>query len=298
MGPDANLQWHCVPEFAEWLSPRLAGVDVVHAHMLGAWWAAASTVPTEIPLVASEHNGYSWWGEPPWEAMTDVAGRIDRFFAHGPGARAGAVRVGVSEDRIRTGISPVVGMDSRPRPCLPSPRIVFAGRLSPDTGPDVLIEAIARMASPPPLLMLGSGVLLDGLRDQVARLKLEDVVRFCGWVDDPGPWVAGASVQACPSRDESFSQTAVMAMGLGVPVVGTDVDGFPETLADRRGIIVPPDDPDALAFALEQVLAGRAPLDPDEARVWTRQFETERVAGVYEQAYQELCLPAKSQLTI
>lgn len=288
MGSGADLQWHCDPGFAAWLAPRLAGADVVHAHMLGAWWAAARVVRDAVPLVASEHNGYAWSGEPPWAAMAEVAERVDRFYAHGPGARAGAVRAGILEDRIRPGISPVVGMDARPRLGLPSPRIVFSGRLSADKAPDVLIDAIARMAAPPPVLMLGAGALLDDLHAQVAQLGLESVVRFCGWVDEPGPWVAGAAVQVCPSRDEAFSQTAVLAMGLGVPVVGTDVDGFPETLADRRGIMVPSEDPEALAVALEQVLAGRLRPDTAAARVWARQFDIERVATVYEQTYNDL----------
>jgi glycosyltransferase involved in cell wall biosynthesis len=288
MGSATNLQWHCDPDFAGWLAPRLAGADVVHAHMLGAWWAAAWAVPDDVPLIASEHNGYAWWGETPWEAMAEVAGRVDRFYAHGPDARAGASRVGIPADRIRRGISPVVGMDARPRPGLPSPRIVFTGRLSRDKAPDVLIDAIARMTAPPSVLILGAGAMLDDLRDQVARLGLENVVRFCGWVDEPGPWVKGASVQACPSRDEAFSQTAVLAMGLGVPVVGTNVDGFPDTLADRRGIKVPSEDPEALAAALEEILDGGLRTDTAGARKWARQFDTEPVTTVYEQAYNDL----------
>lgn len=296
MGSEVDLQWHCDPAFASWLAPRLGDAEAVHAHMLGSWWAAASAVPDDVPLLASEHNGYAFWGEPPWAAMADVAERVDRFYAHGPGARAGAVRAGIPEDRIRRGISPVVGMDSRRRPGLPSPRIVFSGRFSPDKAPDVLIDAVARMAAPPAVLMLGSGVLLDDLRAQVARAGLDRVVRFCGWVDEPGPWVAGASVQACPSRDEAFSQTAVLAMALGVPVIGTNVDGFPETLGDGRGIMVSPDDPEALAVALEQVLAGRVRADSGAARVWARRFEIERVATVYEQAYEELRVGAAPEL--
>ncbi|MDQ6778260.1 MAG: glycosyltransferase [Actinomycetota bacterium] len=288
MGSDADLQWRCEPAFAAWLAPRLTSADVVHAHMLGAWWAAAKAAPGDVPLIASEHNGYAWWGEPPWAAMAEVAERVDRFYAHGPGARAGALRAGIAKDRIRPGISPVVGMDARPRPGLPSPRIVFTGRLSRDKAPDILIDAIARMATPPPVLMLGAGPLLDELCAQVARLGLNSVVRFCGWVDEPGPWVAGASVQACPSRDEAFSQTAVLAMGLGVPVIGTTVDGFPETLADRRGIMVSPENPEVLAVALEQVLTGRSRPDTASARVWALQFDAERVASVYEQTYNDL----------
>lgn len=288
MGSTLDLQWHCDPRFAQWLAPRLAGADLVHAHMLGGWWAAAIAMPGGVPLVASEHNSYAWWGEPPWAAMTEAAPRVDRFYAHGPDARAGALRAGIPEERIRAGISPVVGMDARPRRGLPTPRIVFTGRLSRDKGPDVLVDAVAQMTAPPPVLILGSGALESDLRARVARLRLANVVRFCGWVDDPGRWVAGAAVQACPSRDEAFSQTAVLAMGLGVPVVGTRVDGFPATLADRRGILVSPEDPDALAHALEQVLDRRLRPDTSAARVWAEQFAIERVVAVYEQTYHEL----------
>jgi glycosyltransferase involved in cell wall biosynthesis len=291
MGSDLDLQWRCDPTFAAWLAPRLAEADLVHAHMLGAWWAAATAAPESVPLVASEHNGYEWKGEAPWRAMSDVAKRVDRFFAHGPGARAGAGRVGIAGSRIRTGISPVQGTAARPRPGLPTPRIVFTGRLSPDKGPDILLEAVAQMTAPPPVLMVGAGVMQDALSAQVVRLGLEAVVSFCGWVSDTGPWVAGATVQVCPSRDESFSQTAVLAMGLGVPVIGTRVDGFPDTLADGRGILVAPEDPAALARALKGLLAGELRTDTKAARRWSAQFSVNRVADVYEREYAELLRP-------
>ena len=95
MGSDVDLQWHCDPEFAAWLTPAAGpDADVVHAHMLGSWWAAAGAC-RNVPLLASEHNGYAYWGEPPWASMTEVAGRIDRFYAHGPGARPAAAQAGV-----------------------------------------------------------------------------------------------------------------------------------------------------------------------------------------------------------
>jgi glycosyltransferase involved in cell wall biosynthesis len=291
MGSGCDLQWTCDMSFAEWLAPRLLGVDLIHAHMLGAWWASATGTSGVVPLVASEHNGYEWNAQPPWSHMAEVAGRIDQFYAHGPSARAGALRAGVTHDVIRRGISPVVGMQATPRAGLPSPRIVFTGRLSPDKAPDVLIDAVGHMAAPPQVLIIGGGVMREELGAQVSRLGLGDVVSFHGWVDDPGAWVAGASVQVCPSRDEAFSQTAVLAMGLGVPVIGTDVNGFPDTLGQGRGIIVPAENPLALARALEQVLAGRLLTDTTGARRWAERFEIGRVAAVYERAYLELIAP-------
>jgi glycosyltransferase involved in cell wall biosynthesis len=288
MGVQEDLQWRCDPAFAAWLEPRLVDADIVHAHMLGAWWATGHAVAAGVPFAASEHNDLLWPGEPQWAAMAEVAGRIDRFYAHGPGARAAVLRAGVREERVARGISPVVGFGVVERPGLPSPRIVFSGRLDPDKGPDVLVEAIARMAVPPPVLFLGAGRLESTLRARIDEAGLKRVVRLCGWVDDPAAWVAGASVQACPSRDEAFSQSAVLAMGLGVPVVGTRVDGFPETLASGRGLIVEPEDPAALAAALEDVLCGRTRTDLSGARTWARQFRIEEVVSRYEHDYLEL----------
>jgi glycosyltransferase involved in cell wall biosynthesis len=57
---------------------------------------------------------------------------------------------------------------------------MFTGRLSPDKAPDVLIDAVARMASPPPVVVLGTGVMHDDLRAQVVRLGLQRSVTFHG----------------------------------------------------------------------------------------------------------------------
>lgn len=288
LGSEANLQWTADPAFAAWLEPRLVGADVVHAHMFGAWWATGHAIGPGVPFMASEHNDLVWPGRPQGEAMAEVGGRVDRFYAHSPGARAAVVRAGVPEERVVRGISPVVGFDAREKAGLPSPRIVFSGRLHPDKGPDVLVEAIVRMDDPPPVLILGAGVLEPMLRARIAEAGLERVVRLCGWTADPGSWVAGASVQVCPSRDEAFSQAAVLAMGLGVPVIGTRVDGFPETLASRRGVIVEPGDPAALAAALEDVLNGDEATDLAGASAWARRFDIEQVASTYELDYLDL----------
>jgi hypothetical protein len=63
---------------------------------------------------------------------------------------------------------------------------------------------------------------------------LEAAVRLPGWSYQPGRYIAGASVHVVPSR-ESWSQSAVLALGLGVPVIGTAVDGLAATLGQARG---------------------------------------------------------------
>jgi glycosyltransferase involved in cell wall biosynthesis len=258
--------------------------------MFGAWWAAALAAPADAPLVASEHNQYLWPDRPYSAEMIEALDRVGVFFAHGPGARDTVLAHGLPLERVREGVSPVVGTQARARPGLPSPRIVFAGRLHADKGPDVLIEALGLLHDPPPTLILGDGHLRPILEETVRELGLEARVSFLGWVPDPGPYIAGASVLAIPSRDESFSQTAIIGLAHGVPVIGTDVDGLPATLGDGRGVLVSPEDPQALAAALEVVLNDQRPR-PQPLRHFTDQYEPARVADVYERTYRQLLAP-------
>ncbi len=283
-----GLQWTPSEAFADWLAPRLRGADLVHAHMFGAWWAAASVLGDRVPLIASEHNAFSWPGSPHAGAAREALRRVDRFFAHGPAARAYVQALGLPPERLAAGASPLPGFSSRPRADLPVPRIVYAGRLAADKGPDLLVEALGRMDGSPPAYLVGSGALEPALGKRVAALGLRDSVRLAGWQHRPGPWIAGASVLVVPSREEAWSQSAVLAMGLGVPVVAFAVEGLPEVLGQDRGVLVAQGDVDALARAIEDVLAGRRRPDVDAGRRYASRYTTARVARRYAAAYAQV----------
>jgi glycosyltransferase involved in cell wall biosynthesis len=288
-----NLQWVPDPRFPVWLAPRLEGVDLVHAHMFGGWWAAARAVANGTPLVASEHNAYRWPDGPHGAAMLAALQRVDVFYAHGPEARATVLAYGLPPERVRDGVSPVQGTDALPLPGLPEPRIVFAGRLAPDKGPDVLVEALGLLRDPPATLVVGDGRLRPALEQRVDELGLSDRVHFLGWVGDPGPYIAGSAVLAMPSREEAVSQTAMIGLALGVPVIGTEVDGFPATIGAGRGILVPPDDPAAFARALDGVLSGAVPR-PRPLREIAERHAPARVAALYESTYRALAAAASA----
>jgi glycosyltransferase involved in cell wall biosynthesis len=73
-----------------------------------------------------------------------------------------------------------------------------------------------------------------------------------------------------------------------VPVVGTAVEGLPDTLADGRGVVVAPEDPRALASAIGAVLAGLCEADLDGARAYARRFGADRIAARYASVYRAL----------
>ena len=285
--PPDSLQWTPEPAFAGWLGPRLARAALVHAHMMGAWWAAARALPPRVPLVASEHNQMSWPSGNHTPQARDAARRIDMFFAHGPAARAWAARIGLDDGRLREGRSSVEGLSARPLPGLPSPRLTFAGRLRGDKAPDVLIEALALLPAPPPAYLVGDGPLRGALTRLARARGLEAVVHLPGWSFEPARYIAGASVHVVPSREESWSQSAVLALGLGVPVIGTAVDGLAVTLGQGRGVLVPPEDPHALAEAISRALGGQRP-DPAPGRAYAREFTPSAAAAVYARAYRLL----------
>jgi len=286
--PDHNLQWQLSDRFAQWLAAELPIGDVVHAHMLGAWWAVAQVIDPRTPLVATEHNQVNWQARR-IRALRPAASRVDRFFAMGPAAARFAVQAGVPAAALRSARSPVAGFQARPDNRLRTPRLTFTGRLCPDKGPDLLVEAIGMLGDPDlSCYLLGDGPLAADLAARVEQLGLADRVFLPGWVDRPWTYLAGSAVHVVPSREEAWSQSAVLALGLGVPVIGTRVDGLAETLAQQRGVLVPPEDPAALSRAIAEIRGGRAVLDQPAARRYARQFSSARVSDFYHDQYREL----------
>jgi glycosyltransferase involved in cell wall biosynthesis len=288
-GGGEALQYACNRGFAEWLRPRLASADLVHAQMFGAWWAASEAVAPGVPLVGSEHNAIRWPGRPRWAEMRRALGRLDTCFAHGPAARATFLRLGLSPSRLQPGVSPIEPLSPHAIRRLPRPRLVFAGRLHPEKGPDLLLDALARLRPRVPAFLLGSGPLAPSLRARARTLGLARTVRLVGWQPRIGPWLAGATACVVPSRHESWSQTAVTAMAYRVPAVATAVEGLPLTLAEGRGVLVAPENPDELAGAIRAALAGRSGVDFAGAQRYAARFAPELVAARYANVYRRLC---------
>lgn len=286
--PPDSLQWTLSADLARWLAPRLAGADLVHAHMVGGWWAAAQVMPQGVPLVASEHNELSWPCGDHTDAARQAAARVDMFFAHGPASRAWACRLGLDDGRLADGRPSVAGWRARPLPGLVSPRLTFAGRFSADKAPDLLVDAIASMRErPAAAYLIGDGPMRAAVSEQIRAAGLEAVIHLPGWCYRPGRYIAGSSVHVVPSREESWSESAVLALRMGVPVVGTAVDGLAFTLGQGRGVLVPPQDAAALAAAIGAILAGDRP-DPAPGIAYARQFTPAAAARYYLSAYRDL----------
>jgi glycosyltransferase involved in cell wall biosynthesis len=96
------------------------------------------------------------------------------------------------------------------------------------------------------------------LREYVVQTRLEENVRFMGWCSDMPRVLSALDLFVLPSTNEGLPRSILEAMAAAVPVVATDVGGNAElVVAERTGLLVPPNDPDALAGAIERLL--RAP---------------------------------------
>jgi glycosyltransferase involved in cell wall biosynthesis len=295
-GVRRNLQYVPDSRFADWLAPRLEEVDLVHAHQFGAWWAAARAAPPHVVVVGSEHNAYQWPTGVAPIGIRAALRRLDALFVHGPAARRQLLALGAPPGLLREGRSAIDDITpAEPRAPLrhpPGERLVYAGRLHEEKGPDLLLEALALMPAPPFAQLIGSGPLETSLRERARALGLERAVTFPGWQARPADWIAGASACVVPSRFDAWSQTAVLAMALRVPVVGFAVDGLAEVLADGRGIAVAPESPAGLARAFTGLLAGEAHAGLDAAQRYAACFTSDNVADVYERSYLELGIGA------
>src|SRR5439155_3818924 len=100
------------------------------------------------------------------------------------------------------------------------------------------------------------------------------------------------AVSVLPSHSEGLSNTLLESMAAGVPVVATRVGGTPEAIEDGvTGLLVPPQDPDALADAIGHLLSDRrvaARMAADGQRSVRDRFGIDRMVHATEQLYLDL----------
>jgi glycosyltransferase involved in cell wall biosynthesis len=135
-------------------------------------------------------------------------------------------------------------------------------RLRHEKGIDVLIDAASQLptevADGVRVVVVGEGEEREALAAAAAASATP--VHLAGFQADVAPWLAASDVVAMPSRREAFGVAAAEAMSAGRPVVASSVGGLVEVVDDGvTGLLVPPEDAEALAGALSSLLtdAGR-----------------------------------------
>ncbi len=111
-------------------------------------------------------------------------------------------------------------------------------------------------------LIIGGGRREAEMRRLATELGLAGRVHFLGQRDDVPDLLSALDLFVLPSHSEGVSLALLEAMAAGLPVIASRVGGLPEVVTDgENGLLIPPQDPQALATALERLLA-----DPDLAQ--------------------------------
>lgn len=165
---------------------------------------------------------------------------------------------------IPNAVMPPAGQAALGEPERSDHRVVAAmGRLSVEKGFDLLIEAFAKIADKQPdwdLRIAGDGVERRRLEHTIESRGLTERVELCGWVDQPHAFLRDASFFVLPSRYEGFPNVLLEAMACGLPVVSFDCDSGPREIVrhETDGLLVPPEDVEALAQALDRLMSRSA----------------------------------------
>ena len=147
-------------------------------------------------------------------------------------------------------------------PTEPSRRILAAGRLSPEKGFDILVEAAARVLPRFPdahIVLHGEGPERPKLEARLAELGLRARFAMPGFTKELDKLLPHAAMLVLPSYTEGLPNVVLEAGAAGVPVVATAVGGTPEVVVDgETGFLVPAGDPAALADRIGVLLADEA----------------------------------------
>jgi glycosyltransferase involved in cell wall biosynthesis len=137
----------------------------------------------------------------------------------------------------------------------------FTGRVSHEKGLDVLLHAWKLLQPKFPeahLLLLGEGGLFRNVETELRALShdlgLESVVHFLGHVDNVTDYLLASDLFILPTRAEGMSNALVEAMAAGTAIITTDIPANRDLIEDgENGLLVPPEDAQALAAAIERL---------------------------------------------
>ncbi|MGY1616615.1 glycosyltransferase family 4 protein [Geodermatophilus sp. SYSU D00691] len=284
------------------LRAALAGADLVHAHGLRAGLVAAlarRSTRDRRPLVLTLHNALQEGSGPKQALLRRLEGvpirAADLVLAVSGDLAANARRLGARDVRLAPAIAPPRPPAQRSRAEVRAdlgvddgrPLVVAIGRLHPQKGYDVLLDAAGRWAGrvDPLVAVAGDGPLHDELAARIAADGLP--VRLLGRRDDVAELLGAADLCVLPSRWEGSPFTGQEALRAGTPLVASRAGGMPELFAGAAEF-VPVGDADALADAVVRVLTDPArakelaEAGPRQAATWPDEAATARqVVAVY-----------------
>lgn len=287
------------------LRPDIVHLHSSHAHTIGGIAARLARVPAVILSRRLDNP---------------IEGRIRRWkyrrfydavIAVSHGVRQVLVEAGVAPELIFTVHSAVPACSSetaggrdriRREFHLDSARrvITAVAHIEPRKGIESLIEAmpiVLRECPSTVLFVVGGGSHRGAVEQKAFAVGLRKEVLFTGFRADVQDFLAASDVVVSPSYLEGCSNALLEAMVLGRPVVGTKVGGTPEIIEHWvNGLLVPPKDPEALAWALVRILSDQelaSDMGDAGRRTIEEKFTVDRMVGETLQVYRHVLYGAE-----
>lgn len=283
--------------------------DLLHVHAVnhGGILARRIAAKHNIPYIVTEHSS------------TYARGLIRRWQrpAMNQAAAGAAVRLAVSPSFCRLleseypglnwqYLSNILGADfaepftaQRPSENQTSDTFTFCsvGRLDHNKGFDILLDAFARALQSQPALRLeigGGGNELGNLQNQAGRLNIAHAVTFHGALvpADVRRLMRRSDAFVLASRSETFGVVFIEALSQGLPIAATRCGGPEGIVNDGNGLLVPPENPEALASALLELHANCRRYDRETLRAhclaeYGEAAVTGRLKEIYRQVLQQ-----------
>jgi glycosyltransferase involved in cell wall biosynthesis len=288
---------------------RKGGYSVVHQHAEGmSYWFGLATLLARARLVRTIHSNFLFEGVLRWRRA------LQRRHLGVLGARFVAIAPGVREnERSRFGIDAQLVWNwidtanfnpltteqrvaARARWGLSEGDIVFltVGNCAPAKNHSLLIEAIARLPHTPRVRYLHVG-LEDEVcteRQLAEQLNISEHVSFTGWIPNAKDALAAADLFIMPSKYEGLGIAAIEALGMGLPVLLTRVDGLRDLGALYPDLIYTDPNLESLVQSLAEFCAltkpARTKLSEGYAEITEKFFGMERGVNEYVEIYKSL----------
>lgn len=279
--------------------------DIVHLNLYRGNWFGLLASRGLGPVFVTLHNVDGWMASP--SLANTIRRWLQRLVTHRQTTHFIAVSESVkswhckflplAEDRVEViynGVDLSTFVKETPSRDSAPPRIVMVGRFYHQKAHDVAVAALGTLASQGTDFVadfFGKGPLLESTRQLIVENNLGACIRCRGICTTIAQTLPDYDLFMMPSRFEGLGIAAIEAMASFVPVVATRVSGLSEVVDhERTGLLVPPDDPGALAEAIHRVLqdpALRERLALAGRRKVEQQFDLRLQVGKLADLYRE-----------
>ncbi len=257
-----------IRQLVKQIQPDIVHLNSTKAGILGSF--ACIGLKTQAVFTAHGfifNEPMSWPKKAFYLAMEKTASAYRRhIIAVSDADKKSALRYGLMPENrisvIHNGIAPITFLpriEARKNLGLPDDKLIVGAVANSyrTKGLDILIKAISMLTGDIKnrcqFALLGNGPETENLKLEIMNLQLQNIIAMPGRIQNASKYLSAFDIFVLPSRKEGFPFSILEAMQAGLPIVATNVGGTPEALGDA-GLLVYPEDPQALAEAMEKLI--------------------------------------------